>query len=445
MSRSANPQPPRQSSCGTCPTPSSPATAATTPSTTATAPSTTRSTWPACRGPRLGRRTARHQLGPAGHLHRRHRDGGPHHDVQPADRDPPRLLAARALRLRRGHPRPALRRPGPRQHRVRAGQPAPRTATSRATRRSATRAPRSSCGWSGGCGPRRTSPSRASTSPSRSRPCAPRPVVRGDRIHPRLYFGGASEAAEQVSATEADVQLFWGEPLDGVAERIDRLKALEREAGARPAAAGVRAADHHARPRHHRGGLARRRGEGRQDGARAADAPARTRRASRPSASSGCSTSPSAATCSTTCLYTAPGKYGGGGAGTTWLVGSAEDVADALRKYQELGITHFVLSDTPYKTEIAPGRRSCCRCCARRRWSPRPPSAWELSPVASSKITGSGPATKSDQLVGGPPPAVGYHPACRRPSPGTMRPARSTRIRKAGVLEAGRPTSAIPD
>jgi alkanesulfonate monooxygenase len=53
------------------------------------------------------------------------------------------------------------------------------------------------------------------------------------------------------------------------------------------------------------------------------------------------------------CLYTAPGRYGGGGAGTTWLVGSAEDVAVALRRYQELGITHFVLSDTPYRSEIA--------------------------------------------------------------------------------------------
>ena len=53
-----------------------------------------------------------------------------------------------------------------------------------------------------------------------------------------------------------------------------------------------------------------------------------------------------------TCLYTAPGRYGGGGAGTTWLVGSAADVADALRRYQELGITHFVLSDTPYRSEI---------------------------------------------------------------------------------------------
>ena len=51
-------------------------------------------------------------------------------------------------------------------------------------------------------------------------------------------------------------------------------------------------------------------------------------------------------------LYTAPGRYGGGGAGTTWLVGSAEDVAKSLRRYQGLGITHFVLSDTPYLPEI---------------------------------------------------------------------------------------------
>jgi alkanesulfonate monooxygenase len=54
-----------------------------------------------------------------------------------------------------------------------------------------------------------------------------------------------------------------------------------------------------------------------------------------------------------TCLYTAPGRYGGGGAGTTWLVGSPDDVTAALHRYAELGIGHFVLSDTPYKRETA--------------------------------------------------------------------------------------------
>ncbi len=52
-------------------------------------------------------------------------------------------------------------------------------------------------------------------------------------------------------------------------------------------------------------------------------------------------------------LYTSPGRYGGGGAGTTWLVGSAADAAAALRRYADLGITHFVLSDTPYRSEVA--------------------------------------------------------------------------------------------
>ena len=52
------------------------------------------------------------------------------------------------------------------------------------------------------------------------------------------------------------------------------------------------------------------------------------------------------------CLYTAPGQFGGGGAGTTWLVGSYDEVAAALRKYADLGVTHFILSDTPYLREV---------------------------------------------------------------------------------------------
>ncbi|MET8280553.1 LLM class flavin-dependent oxidoreductase [Micromonospora sp. NPDC005174] len=177
-----------------------------------------------------------------------------------------------------------------------------------------------------------------------------RPIVRGERRHPRLYFGGASPAAEEVAATEADVQLFWGEPLDGVAERIERLKQLSEKLGrehaplefglrvttlvretteqawadAEAKVADMAIAQGAARDRNWQSAVGQRRlldlaarGEVLDDN-----------------------------------LYTTPGRFGGGGAGTTWLVGSAEDVANSLRKYQRLGVTHFVLSDTPYLGEI---------------------------------------------------------------------------------------------
>lgn len=178
----------------------------------------------------------------------------------------------------------------------------------------------------------------------------PRQTSQGWRHHPRLYFGGASPAAERVAATEADVQLFWGEPLDGVAERIERLKRLSRdldrdlpplefglrittlvrdtseqawadaEAKVDAMAAGLGQVDEHRRAKavgQQRLLDLHRRGEVLDDN-----------------------------------LYTAPGRYGGGGAGTTWLVGSAEEVARSLRKYRDLGVATFVLSDTPYLAEI---------------------------------------------------------------------------------------------
>ncbi|GID91129.1 LLM class flavin-dependent oxidoreductase [Amorphoplanes digitatis] len=180
---------------------------------------------------------------------------------------------------------------------------------------------------------------------------APRPYRQG----PRLYFGGASAAAERVAATEADVQLFWGEPLDGIAERIDRLRGLAgeldrdlpplefglrittlirdtteeawRDAEAKVADQAARSAAGAGRWPHRQRGPA----VGQQRLLDLADR----------------------GDVLDTCLYTAPGRYGGGGAGTTWLVGSADDVAAALRRYADLGISHFVLSDTPYKQETA--------------------------------------------------------------------------------------------
>lgn len=181
---------------------------------------------------------------------------------------------------------------------------------------------------------------------------APRPYVSDERAHPTLYFGGASEAAERVSAAEADVQLFWGEPLDGVAERIDRLKRLSEQVGRRhkPLEFGLRITT-----------LVR---DTTEEAWRAAEEKVE-KMASGPGKATWTGNRRTAVgqqrlfdlaergEVLDTCLYTTPGKFGGGGAATTWLVGSADDVATALKNYRKLGITHFVLSDTPYKQEIS--------------------------------------------------------------------------------------------
>jgi alkanesulfonate monooxygenase len=166
--------------------------------------------------------------------------------------------------------------------------------------------------------------------------CLPRPYRAGG---PPLYFGGASSAAEQVAASEADVQLMWGEPLAMVEERIERLERLaaqcERE---RPLEYGLRvtvvvrdtteAAWQAAQQK--LGGwvdnLDRRveknvTGQGSVGQARLRELTEQGEVLDR-------------------CLWTAPTTFGTGAA-STWLVGSAED----------LGVTHFILSDTPYHDE----------------------------------------------------------------------------------------------
>jgi len=169
--------------------------------------------------------------------------------------------------------------------------------------------------------------------------------------HPKLYFGGASAAAEEVAAAEADVQLFWGEPLDGIAERIERLSALSEKLDREhpPLEYGLRVttlvrdtseeAWHDAEAKVaelagkpsvlllHNAGSA----EGQR---RLSDLAGRGEVLD-------------------SCLYTTPSKYGGEGAGTTWLVGSADEVAAALQKYRDLGVSHFILSDTPYVSEVS--------------------------------------------------------------------------------------------
>jgi alkanesulfonate monooxygenase len=182
---------------------------------------------------------------------------------------------------------------------------------------------------------------------------AQRPYRANAGCHPLLYFGGASPAAERVSATEADVQLFWGEPLVGIEERISRLKGLSESLGRAhpPLEFGLRVttvvretteeAWHDAEQRVAK--MEADRQSGAQRRADGLDRRARGQQRLLELAEQG--------EVLDTCLYTAPGKYGGDGAGTTWLVGSYDDVADALGRYRDLGVTHFVLSDTPYKEE----------------------------------------------------------------------------------------------
>ncbi|MET0221435.1 MAG: LLM class flavin-dependent oxidoreductase [Tardiphaga sp.] len=180
---------------------------------------------------------------------------------------------------------------------------------------------------------------------------APRLVPREGRRHPKLYFGGASEAAEQVAATEADVQLFWGEPLDDVKQRIERLKGLSRslDRDLPPLEFGLRittlvratSAEAWAAAEAKVAEMAKAAGAGWNDHGpavaigqrRLLDLQARGEVLDDN-------------------LYTTPGKFGAAGAGTTWLVGSAEEVASSLRKYRSLGIRTFILSDTPYLREI---------------------------------------------------------------------------------------------
>lgn len=168
---------------------------------------------------------------------------------------------------------------------------------------------------------------------------------------PVLYFGGASQAAQSAAARQADVQLFWGEPLAEIAERIDRLRTLSDALGRRhaPLRFGLRittvvrdSSEQAWRAAERKvAAMAGRRAEHASGGRNQAVGQQRLQQLR------------AQGDVLDSCLYTVPSAYGGAGAASTWLVGSSDDVADALVDYASLGITTFILSDTPYRQEIA--------------------------------------------------------------------------------------------
>ena len=166
---------------------------------------------------------------------------------------------------------------------------------------------------------------------------------------PRIYFGGASDAAERIAARHVDVYLAWGETPDMVSERVARMRALAADAGraldfgirfhviARPTAGEAWAvADTllaHMDP----------------------DAIAAAQRDFASTQSVGQARMASLHGGDRAKLVVYPNVWAGigmvrGGVGTA-LVGSYEEVAERIVEYHELGFTEFILSGYPHLEE----------------------------------------------------------------------------------------------
>ena len=165
---------------------------------------------------------------------------------------------------------------------------------------------------------------------------------------PEIYFGGASPAAQAVSARHADVQLMFGEPPPMAAERVDemrwkaagagheltfgiRLHVITRDTAAEAWQVADRLLDNMDPD------LIRRR----QAALRSSEAVGQHRILSL----HGGSKDDRAA------LEVYPNVWAGTGlvmaGGGTALVGSHEQVAERIAEYQSVGIDHFILSGYP--------------------------------------------------------------------------------------------------
>jgi alkanesulfonate monooxygenase len=166
---------------------------------------------------------------------------------------------------------------------------------------------------------------------------------------PRVYFGGASAAAEQVAARHVDVYLAWGEPPAMVSERIARMRAFAAE-HRRSLDFGIR---FHviARPTAEEAWAAADALQARMDPA--AIAAAQADFASTQSVGQQRMAALHGGDPDRLLVY--PNVWAGiglvrGGVGTA-LVGSYDEVADRIAEYHDLGFTEFILSGYPHLEE----------------------------------------------------------------------------------------------
>ena len=167
--------------------------------------------------------------------------------------------------------------------------------------------------------------------------------------YPPLYFGGSSEAGQEVAVEHCDVYLTWGEPLADVAEKIARVREKAAAKG-RTLSFGIRL---HVIVR-----------ETEEAAWREADALishvddaaiATAQKAFSKFDSVGQRRMAELHGGRRDKLVVAPNLWAGvglvrGGAGTA-LVGSAEQVAERMREYMSIGIDRFILSGYPHLEE----------------------------------------------------------------------------------------------
>lgn len=167
--------------------------------------------------------------------------------------------------------------------------------------------------------------------------------------HPPLYFGGSSPAGIEVAADHCDVYLTWGEPPAGVAEKLARAREAADRRG-KTFSFGIRL---HVivRETEAEAWAEAERLISRLDDATIAQAQATLNRMD----SVGQSRMTQLHGGDRSKLVVSPNLWAGvglvrGGAGTA-LVGSADQVADRMKEYIDLGIDRFILSGYPHLEE----------------------------------------------------------------------------------------------
>ena len=166
---------------------------------------------------------------------------------------------------------------------------------------------------------------------------------------PPLFFGGSSEEAIDVAASQIDTYLTWGEPLDQVREKLSVVRKRAAEKGRKPGF-GIRL---HVIVR-----------ETEEEARAAADkliahlddeTIAAAQKIFARMDSTGQARMSALHSGSRDALYIAPNLWAGvglvrGGAGTA-LVGNPQQVAERIREYQALGISDFIFSGYPHLEE----------------------------------------------------------------------------------------------